>query len=128
MWVTWVWSLGGEDPLEREWKPTPVFWPGEFHGERSLVGYSPWGHRELDTTEQITQTSYIIKIRCLLWMDVHLFDSYRTPSFTALRPKDSGQCTIHSFIYFSACSFICILNDHLAFPVHQTLSDLATGM
>ena len=32
-------------------KATPVFLPGEFHGERSLVGYSPWGHKELDVTE-----------------------------------------------------------------------------
>ena len=36
---------GWEDPLEKGWLPTPVFLPGEFHGQRSLVGYSPWGHR-----------------------------------------------------------------------------------
>ena len=34
-------------PLRREWLPTPVFWPGESHGQRSLVGYSPWCHKEL---------------------------------------------------------------------------------
>ena len=38
------------DPLEK-WLPTPVFSPGEFHGQRSLVDYSPWGHKESDTTE-----------------------------------------------------------------------------
>ena len=43
--------LGSEDPWRREWQPTPVFLPGEFHGQRSLVGYSLWGHRESDTTE-----------------------------------------------------------------------------
>ena len=32
------------------WQPTPVFLPGKSHGERSLVGYSPWGHNGLDTT------------------------------------------------------------------------------
>ena len=37
--------LGWEDPLEKEWLPIPVFLPGEFHGQRSSVGYSPWGHR-----------------------------------------------------------------------------------
>ena len=47
---TWVRSLGWEDPLEREGQPTPVLLPGEFHGQRSLVGYSPWGHKKLDTT------------------------------------------------------------------------------
>ena len=49
--VMWVWSLGGEDSLEREWQPTPVFLSGESHGKRSLVGYSPWGHKESDMTE-----------------------------------------------------------------------------
>ena len=34
----------------RKWKPTPVFLPGEFHGQRSLVGYDPWGRKESDTT------------------------------------------------------------------------------
>ena len=38
-------------PWKREWLPIPVFLPGEFHGERSLVGYSPWGCKELDMTE-----------------------------------------------------------------------------
>ena len=35
----------------REWQPTPVFLPGEFYGQRSLAGFSPWGRKESDTTE-----------------------------------------------------------------------------
>jgi len=35
----------------RAWQPTPVFLPGEFHGQRSLAGYSPWGRRESGITE-----------------------------------------------------------------------------
>ena len=35
----------------REWQPAPVFLPGDFHGQRSLAGSSPWGHKELDTSE-----------------------------------------------------------------------------
>ena len=54
MQETRVQSLGWEDSLEKEWRPTPVFLPGEFHGQRSLAGYSPWGRNELDTTEQLT--------------------------------------------------------------------------
>ena len=42
-------------PWRRKWQPTPVFLPGEFHGQRSLVDYSPRGHKELDTTERLTQ-------------------------------------------------------------------------
>ena len=44
----------GRFPWRREWQPTPVFLPGEFHGQRSLVSYSPWGCIELDTTKLST--------------------------------------------------------------------------
>ena len=37
----------------RKWQPTPVFLPGKSHGQRSLVGYSPWGCKELDTIERL---------------------------------------------------------------------------
>ena len=40
-------------PWRREWLPTPVILPGEFHGQRSLVGYSPQGHKKLDMIEQL---------------------------------------------------------------------------
>ena len=52
MQETWVQSLGQEDPLEKKWLPTPVFLPGEFHGQRSLASYSSWDHKESDMTEQ----------------------------------------------------------------------------
>ena len=45
-----VQSLDWEDPLEKEMQPTPVFLPGEFYGQRHLLGYSPWGRKELDMT------------------------------------------------------------------------------
>ena len=52
MWETRVQkSLGGKIPWRRAWRPTPAFLPGESHGQRSLAGYSPQGHRESDTTE-----------------------------------------------------------------------------
>ena len=44
----------GKTPWRRAWQPTLVFLPGESHGQRSLVGYSPWGHRESDMTEQLS--------------------------------------------------------------------------
>ena len=49
MQETWVRSLGWEE--RRKWQPTPVFLPGKSHGQSSLVGYSPWGPKESDTTE-----------------------------------------------------------------------------
>ena len=48
MEATWVQSLHWEDSLEKE---MAVFLPGKSHGERSLAGYRPWGHKESDTTE-----------------------------------------------------------------------------
>ena len=61
----WVWFLGEEDPLEdalkRAWQPTPVFLPEESHGQRSPVGYDPWGHKESDMTE---------------WLSMHASQSY----------------------------------------------------
>ena len=44
----------GKIPWRREWQLTPVFLPGEFHGQRSLEDQSPWGHKESDTTKQLT--------------------------------------------------------------------------
>ena len=69
MQETWVRSLGQKDPQEKEmathsstlaWK-FPWIW--KVHGWRSLVGYSPWGHKELDTTEQLHFLSFLSSIR-----------------------------------------------------------------
>ena len=54
MQETWVQSLGREDLLEKGMTTTPVFLPGEFHEQKNLAGYSTWGLKELDTTEQLT--------------------------------------------------------------------------
>ena len=48
----WVWKI----PWRREQQHTPVFLPGESHGQRSLVGYSPWGYKESDMTEVTLHT------------------------------------------------------------------------
>ena len=63
----------GKIRLSRKWQPAPVFLPGKFHGQKNLVGYSPWGCKESNTTEQILSSkitadgdcSHEIK-RCLL--------------------------------------------------------------
>ena len=46
----WLWFPGSR---RRQWNPTPVLLPGKSHGRRSLVGCSPWGRSELDTTERL---------------------------------------------------------------------------
>ena len=84
-----VWKI----PWGRKWQPTPVFLPGEFNGQRSLVGYSPWGCKELDTTEHAHTQTYWLKIdnimvnirdivkyyrrerRCFYWLIICLWAS-----------------------------------------------------
>ena len=47
----------GSIPWRRKWQPTPVFLPGKSHGQRSLADYSPWGHKEPDTTERLNNNN-----------------------------------------------------------------------
>ena len=51
---SWV----GKIPWSRKWQPTPVFLLGNSHGKRSLMGYSPWNHKELDMTEWLSTHTY----------------------------------------------------------------------
>ena len=70
MQETWVWSLGWEDPLEKGKATHSVFWPGEFHGL-----YSPWGHKESDTTEHLS----LHFIQGLVYILAHMFCPLRGP-------------------------------------------------
>ena len=59
-------------PLEKAMDTHSVFWPEEFHGQRSLVGYSPWGHKESDMTERLskhTNQSWIFSESCSVGSD-----------------------------------------------------------
>ena len=51
-------DLAGRFPWRRKWQPTPVLLPGKSHGQRSLAGYSPWGLKELDTTERLSTAQH----------------------------------------------------------------------
>ena len=70
----------------RKWQPTAVFLPGQTHGQRSLVGYSPWGCKESDTTEQLRQT--IIFFRFFITLAV-LTSPGSCPSFI---PQSERVC------------------------------------
>ena len=52
----------GKIPWSRKWQPTPVFLPGKFHGQRRLESYSPQGHKQLDTTEQLITHTVLLKV------------------------------------------------------------------
>ena len=61
---TLVRFLGQEDPWRRKWLPTPVFLPGESHGQRSLAGYSPWGRKQSNTNERLTTFTFTGERSC----------------------------------------------------------------
>jgi len=48
----------GKIPWRRKWQPALIFLPGKSHGQRGLVGYNPWGHKESDMTEQLNTSLY----------------------------------------------------------------------
>ena len=102
-WLPW-WLLGrrpgfnpwvGEIPWRREWLPTPVFLLGESHGQRSLVGYSPWGYKESGTTEQLTHThTHPYSITWYLGLE-----SVLSARSLSLPPTTkTGICHIHQYI------------------------------
>ena len=51
LWVIHVDFGRNQHNIVKQWQLTPVFLPKKFHGQRSLVGCSPWGHKELEMTE-----------------------------------------------------------------------------
>ena len=58
----------------RKWQPTPVFLPGESHGQRSLMGCSPWCHKESDKTEQLSTALHRVFETCLVRVPVRLLN------------------------------------------------------
>ena len=90
-------------PWGREWQPTPVLLPGEFHGQRSLVGCSPWGLKESDTTEQVSRqimSSVEHLFMCLIAINLWPFNLSSQILFCSLRS---------SFWNFLEPWFFCIV-------------------
>ena len=103
----------------RKWQPTPVFLPGESHGRRSLVGCSPWGRTELDTTE-VTWQHYLL----LIYRHFQLSMEYRKPH---LRRQIVGKLMHCMFLLLRIqCQFLDlvlkILQSGLHFSAHLFIS------
>ena len=102
----WIWFLGREDPLEKgKWQLTPEFLPGKFHGQRSLAGSSPWGHKEWDVTER----SYRLDVHSLQWWDIlsiGLHGPFRAWGFLWLPDYIWGAKIFYKFANSPACLFM----------------------
>ena len=85
-------SWDGKIPCRRERRPTPVFFLAEFHGQRSLADYSPWGHKESDTTDHLNTS--IGSLRNITY-------SIMTENYV---PKQTPLKSLHSGIHVSFLS------------------------
>ena len=100
----------GKIPWRRKWQPTPVFLPGESHGQSSLVGYSSWCHKESDTTELLNNNNHSLM---LIWVPPLLYKGIlQTPS------QSSGSQAI-------LCPH-CILKYHIHWP--NSILDLSRAV
>ena len=89
---------GGKIPWRKKWQLTPVFLPGKSHGERSLTGYSPWGHKESDT----------IKV----WRSTHILPYTNAPGlqFFYILIKSLGFCHLFClYTVYMSIHFIWVL-------------------
>ena len=91
-------------PCRREWQPTPVFLPGEFQGQRSLVSYIPWSCKDSDMTERLTHThnlhsaSLTAKVIWETWFSVCQPPEYRKVPWKELLGAKWPYPTMFSFI------------------------------
>ena len=95
-------------PWRREWLPTPIFLPGEFHGQRSLVGYSPWDYKELDTTEQLTLSlsGYYLSSLTIWKGDILALCSVHGKSSVYYRRDTQLLQTLDDTIISPTCGFV----------------------
>ena len=93
----------GKIPWSRKWQPAPVFLPGKFHGQWSLVGCSPWGYKELDITVQQSHTS------CFLWV-YPAWSSLRSLNLWVGITNQLKKFLNHYFFKFFQCSTLFSLD------------------
>ena len=127
---TWVQSLGQEDPWRRKWQPTPVFLPGQSHGQRSLTGYSSWGCKELDMTERLSKQEniwyYVWYYRAFFFFTINkIMITYiffhRFPNSSA--GGDSGPA-LTSFLQGAGKKVTCFIHlEHLGHLCMSVLKD-----
>ena len=112
----------------RKWQPTPVFLPGESHGQRGLVGYSPWGCKELDTTEQLSMHTPSIFLCLFSLMSTSILSTYWPVSIiTYLAYWIALKVFVRSPPYWNVCDVALIISslDLKVFRLNTTLGLLA---
>ena len=83
-------SWGEKIAWRRKWQSTPVFLPGKSHGQGSLVGYSPWGCKESDTTEH-AQDTQLVRGHIYIWTPILIFQTLSYFFYTPLPEENKNQ-------------------------------------
>ena len=97
-------------PWSRKWQPAPVFLPGRFRGQRSLTGYSPWGHKESDVTEQLSTQAHTHTHTSFVTNDIL---DLRTRSLMGEGSSWSSVCNIFCSLFNSSLRGLSTTNCHL---------------
>ena len=117
-------AWGQEDPLEREWLSTPVFLPGEFHGQSSLVGYIPWSHKELDTTERLSLSLFSPNESRVQKHKKPIFKYLKTSlSFLSFKSKHlSSILKIKCYLFRDSYKKVCVRLLYYILAISQQIS------
>jgi len=114
MQETQVQSWVRKIPWRRKWLPTPVFLHGEFHGQRSLAGYSLWGCKKSDMTEWLTlpSSSSNIPLSIHITLSLSIYPLMETSYFHVLAIVNNASVNIEMiqiclFLLFLFCRFCC---------------------
>ena len=86
----------GKIPGRRKWQPIPIFLPGESHGQRSLGGCSPWGHKESDMTERLQSLTQ----RNNMYLRTSLVHFISTVIMISFNLEITKECPLISFIIY----------------------------
>ena len=119
MWETWVRKI----PWRRKWQPAPVLLSVKSHGQRSLVGYSPWGRKELDTTKRLHFLSLSLEI-LILWSTLEgqlecQFSSVPQLCLTLCNPMD---CSMPGFpVHHQFLDLACFMSVKSVMPSNQLI-------
>ena len=109
----------GKIPWRRKWQPTPIPLPGKSHGWRILVGYNPWGRKELDTTEQhhfcffpLFDWVVFLVLSCMSCLYILEINPLSVVSFAVFSHSESFLFTL-LIVSFAVQKLLSLIRSHL---------------
>ena len=118
----------GRFPWRKKWQPAPVFLPGESHGQRGLMGYTPWGHKELDMAEHAhTHTQFFwndeLEHNIWAWYCVFFLISFfeNQPKRESQAPRFGPQRLFNAVWFHMTNAFLILKFHEILLPSHFSI-------